>query len=180
MQTYGQIIMYHHCIWYRRWRPNFGGCCCCWWWLSSSQSPSLIPSLPQVLQSQSPSLLAILAPQSGALRRLAFRGLSIHPIPTHLLVPKASEASLGTFYFLLIISEWSSSHLVIWSYDHLIIWSPGHLVNMVIWRSGHMVNMVIWSACHLVILSIWSSSHLVNMVICSSGHLVKMVIWSIW
>ena len=22
---YGQIIIYHHCIWYGRWRPNFGG-----------------------------------------------------------------------------------------------------------------------------------------------------------
>ncbi len=25
IHQYGQIIIYHHCIWYGRWRPNFGG-----------------------------------------------------------------------------------------------------------------------------------------------------------
>ena len=79
--------------------------------------------------------------------------------PYPFISPQSERSKLGDFLFvLLIISEWSSSHVVIWSYDHLIIWS-----------SGHLVNMVILSFCHLIIWPIWSSSQY--------GHLVNMLIW---
>ena len=151
IHQYGEIIIYHHCIWYGRRRANFGCSCGTFW----GNGICLIRPSCNRWSVQYGHLISWLSVYLVNMVIWSF-GRNDHLVN------------------VVIWSKWSSSLLFIWLSDHLFIWSFGHLVNIVFWSSGHMV---IWSSGHLVI---WSSGHLVNMVIWSSGHLGNMVIWSIW
>ena len=148
IHQYGQIIIYHHCIWYGRWSAIY--------WGSGDAF-------------KGNGLLLFL---------LMFQYIIMvicHHCFWYGRWPANFWGSGDAFWWVVKLVIRSSGHLVIWpkwssdqygQYGHLVIWSSGLLViwsygHMVIWSSDHMVKMFIWST--------WSSGHL---IIRSSGVLV--------
>ena len=127
IHQYGQIIIYHHCIWfwYGRWRPNFG---CSgdtfWGWLVHWMVYFV-------------HLVHVVIWSSGN--------------PFSMVIWSSCQ-----LVHLVNMVVWSSGHLVIWSFGNLVIWSSGHLVIWLIWSSGHYSHLVIWSLWSSGHLFFWS------------------------